>query len=304
MPAVYLPNRIRNRFRAALTPARYGGQPFLPTAAKALLAPRRRVFVRTVPLPSAIFTKIAAINGYQLSINPERPHDIGLNSRAGNPLSSPTGFPTLNGQLLSNAKSNVAATFEAVFGYSLAVDPTTHVGQMVEKSEVNAVHDGRLIQGPIALDDVQPESAYQRFIDTRDESGMVVDLRTPLYGGSVPLVYTKRRQVEDLFWTRTADTEILESAEVYSEKELALLSRFAEAMGLDYGEVDVLRDRREGRIYVVDVNQGPAGPPKKLAPPEASVAVSKLSAAFDRLVQDTIDGFARARPHIGSPTHN
>jgi hypothetical protein len=31
-------------------------------------------------------------------------------------------------------------------------------------------------------------------------------------------------------------------------------------MGLDYGELDVLRDADDGRLYVVDVNTTPFGP--------------------------------------------
>ena len=30
-------------------------------------------------------------------------------------------------------------------------------------------------------------------------------------------------------------------------------------MGLDYGELDVLRDREDGRLYILDVNDTPSG---------------------------------------------
>lgn len=282
-----LPSRLRTRLKAGLLPVRVVSRRKPQAAARLLLAPRRRILVH-MPLPWTVLTKIAARNGYWLEVDPERPHDIGLNRKSGVPMSSPAGVSVLNGQLASNHKSNVAAVFEAVFGYSLAVDPTAHAGPMVEKSEINALHDGRVVDGPLHPEEVQPGQSYQRFIDTRDEDGQVVDLRTPLYGGSVPFVYIKRRPVKDLFWTRTAATEICETADVYSPEELALLARFAAEIGLDYGEVDVLRDRRDGRIYVVDVNQGPAGPPQKLSPSEAEAAVTRLATAFDALVDRTL----------------
>jgi hypothetical protein len=34
-------------------------------------------------------------------------------------------------------------------------------------------------------------------------------------------------------------------------------------MGLDYGELDAVRDAASGRLYVLDVNNTPFGPPAK-----------------------------------------
>ena len=53
-----------------------------------------------------------------------------------------------NGHCLDISKSTLDRHHREVFGYGLAVDPTAHAGPMLEKSEGNAVHDGREIQGP------------------------------------------------------------------------------------------------------------------------------------------------------------
>jgi len=50
-----------------------------------------------------------------------------------------------NGHCLDISKSTLDRHHQEVFGYGLAVDPTSHAGPMLEKSEGNAVHDGREI---------------------------------------------------------------------------------------------------------------------------------------------------------------
>ena len=49
------------------------------------------------------------------------------------------------------SKSKVAAAFETAAGYNLSVDPTTFTGRMVEKSELNAAHDGRVLERPLRI---------------------------------------------------------------------------------------------------------------------------------------------------------
>ena len=47
------------------------------------------------------------------------------------------------------SKTTVAEAFARAAGYTLRVDPTTYEGRMVEKSELNAAHDGRVLEGPL-----------------------------------------------------------------------------------------------------------------------------------------------------------
>ena len=50
---------------------------------------------------------------------------------------------------------------------------------------------------------------------------------------------------------------------------------------MDYGEVDVLRDSTDGRIFIVDANNQPSGPPSPISDDEGKVAVMRLSQAFE-----------------------
>ena len=173
------------------------------------------------------------------------------------PVQAQPGTRLINAGCQSIAKSHVARVFEQCFGYPLSVDPESWAGPMVEKSEINGAHDGRIIQGPAPA---RHGHVYQRVIDNRNGRGLVEDLRCPTIGGEIPLVLYKRRRIETRFCNSNDEVEIAETEDVLSAEEVAQLGRFARAMKLDWGGLDVLRDRSDGRLYVVDVNKKkPAG---------------------------------------------
>jgi hypothetical protein len=128
------------------------------------------------------------------------------------------------------SKSNVARAFERVSGYGLAIDPATHTGPMVEKSEINAAHDGRVVQGPVSP---QPGRAYQRLIDNEIGGGLVEDLRTVTAGGEPVLVFRKRRPVARRFANHNASCEWAAPADVFSTAEIDLIRRFTRELRLD-----------------------------------------------------------------------
>lgn len=155
------------------------------------------------------------------------------------------------------SKSRVAAVFADVFGYALTIDPLTARGPAVEKGEVNGAHDGRIVQCPTPP---RPGKTYQRLVDTVGEDGRACDLRTHCIGGEPVIVWVKHRAADKRFLPPNLSVTTRAPADVFSPEELALIGRFARAMRLDWGGLDILRDRADGRIYVVDVNKTDAGP--------------------------------------------
>ena len=252
--------------------------PPVQTFVRSAVAPRRRVLCP----PSAVrewnaLTKVLAVNRYRLVVDPQATHDVSVQAP------SPSGRPVINGRHQDNKKSRVAAAWEAVAGYPIATDPTVYEGRMVAKSEANATHDGRVVEGPIRPDEVEDGLVYQALVDNAD-GDEVVDLRVTLYGGRVPLAYVKRRPLGDRFSNKNTAVALADPAGLFSVDELAALGQFAGAVGLDYGEADVLRDNVSGRIYVVDATNGPAGPPNGLPLGAARTAVTTLAVAFDDLI--------------------
>lgn len=183
------------------------------------------------------------------------------------------------------SKSRVVAAFEQAFGYSLAVDPATHVGDAVEKSEENGAHDGRIVQCPTPA---RPGCVYQRVVDNRIEGRpeLVEDIRTPTVGGRPAIVFLKRRRVSDRFANANVEVVVARPEDVYSQAELASIARFTELLGLDWGGLDVLRDAREGRLYIVDANKTDMGPPIALPLAEKLHATRVMARAFRAFVAD------------------
>lgn len=157
------------------------------------------------------------------------------------------------------SKSLIAEVFAQAAGYNLGVDPTTYEGAMVEKSELNGAHDGRIIVGPMDLPIVGKN--YQRLIDNEIEGGLVEDLRTCIVGGEPTIVYRKRRLLERRFMNENEEVILDRIDKVFTEDELDIIRRFAAGINLDWGGVDVLRDRTSGRIHIVDANKTDMGPP-------------------------------------------
>ena len=252
--------------------------------ARAVVAPSRRVLCKPESVRhKMLLAKLFAVNGYRPVFDPSLPYDVSIHVPARG------GRPTFNGRHRDNKKSRVAQAWADAAGYPLAVDPTTYSGPMVEKSEANATHDGRVVDGPVSAEEVRDGKVYQALVDNSD-GDEVVDLRVALYSGRVPLVYVKRRPIGSRFSNTNASVAVRDPSDLFSREELQALSRFAWAVGLDFGEADVLRDKTSGRIYVVDATNGPSGPPNGLTRSDARRAVARLAAAFDAAVDAAVDG--------------
>lgn len=192
----------------------------------------------------------------------------------------------LNFQCGDISKSRVAEVFEQVFGYSLSLDPRTHVGPAVEKSETNGAHDGRIVFCPV---EPLPGRVYQKLIDNRLGSHMVQDLRTPTVGGTPACVFLKRRAASSRFANANQQVLLTTPDEVFSTEELAMIRSFAEKLGLDWGGLDVLRDAEDGRIYIVDANKTDMGPPVALPLREKLAATRALARTLDDYIQRTLN---------------
>lgn len=180
------------------------------------------------------------------------------------------------------SKSHVAATMERAFGYPLALDPTTHSGDAVEKGEGNGVHDGRLVHCPTAR---QPGKAYQRVIKTEGGDGVACDLRTACVGGRPVVVFVKQKPAAARFSIQNTSVVVQTPEEVFSPAEIAQLTHFCAVMKLDWGGLDVLREHESRRLYVVDVNKTDTGPAVVLNWADRARATRLLADALREMVR-------------------
>lgn len=178
------------------------------------------------------------------------------------------------------SKTHVARVMEDAFGYPLAVDPRTFVGEAVEKGEGNGLHDGRLVECPRAP---VAGKSYQRVIKTEGEDGWAYDLRTACVGRKPVVVFLKKKPAAARFSIQNTSVVVKEPAEVFSPADVAQIERFCEAMQLDWGGLDVLREHATGRLFVVDVNKTDTGPAVVLSWYDRALATRLLSAALRKL---------------------
>jgi glycosyltransferase involved in cell wall biosynthesis len=240
------------------------------------------------PAARAVITKICRAARCPIVINPRVACDLAIRWDT-NTFREPT--PALvrlaarvdvwNLRCDDISKERVDRAFTNAFGYTSLIDPLTHRGRAVTKSNLNGAHDGVVVECP--LNERDPDRIYQRLIGNESSSGVVEDIRTPMFGGDIPFVYLVHRAVQSRFGQLEIDVVVAEADAIFTAEERTRLRRFAQAIGMDYGELDVLRDNASGRLYVVDANPTPYGPPTPLTAAARRAAISRLAAAFDRL---------------------
>ena len=85
--------------------------------------------------------------------------------------------------------------------------------------------------------------------------------------------------------------------------ELDRIEAFTRRMGLDWGGLDILRDRDDGRLYIVDVNKTDLGPVISLSWRDKVRSMRRLAIALEALVTTPEHGRAGARsaPAVHTP---
>ena len=241
---------------------------------------RRRIhFLPDVPDHLLSMWKLCHVLNVQLSSdNGDASHDLQFfwSYRTVAPdVPIPAG--AINSKCSDIGKESVDRVFKEVFGYGASINPVSYKGVCVKKSAENAAHDGRLVACPA---DPEPGFVYQLVVNNV-EAGMAEDLRTPVFRGVIPFVYEKRRPISDRFSNVNTECLIRDPHEVFSQDEQRNIIRFCERFNVEYGELDILRDKQTNRLFIIDVNPTPSGPPNHLRKSDVVDAIILLTAAFE-----------------------
>jgi hypothetical protein len=185
----------------------------------------------------------------------------------------------LNRRCVDVSKGTVDRLWADAAGYSITVDPLTWRGPLVEKPLANAVRGGRVLEGPLTQrrDDV----VYQLLVDSRT-GDRIHSTRAVILNGRVIQACEKWRPHPHWFAGPEVTVPTLPT-DLYSAVECAQLARFADLIGMDYGELDVLRANDSGLIYVVDANRTPVRP-AGLAPEHDEAWFGPIAQAFAELI--------------------
>lgn len=145
--------------------------------------------------------------------------------------------------------------FTKVFGYSSLAKPG-------EKCIRKGNYQGG---GHHAIFTVCPEKSdkyiYQKFIDASIDDNTIRVIRPIIFGRKVRALIVKESDKSNYFeQNKNIKKEYFynnnEDWIFYSDHEIGQIERFVDILCLDYGELDVMRDK-DSRIYVVDVNNIP-----------------------------------------------
>lgn len=244
---------------------------------------------------------IACRLGLRITTDPAAPcaaaiHWRDATHRPPNPLleGRAASLPVINLRANDISKTRVEQVMRAVFGYGLAVDPLTTRGPLVEKSDLNGLHDARILTGP--LPSRLEGRVYQRLIGQRCAGDCVEELRVPVMGDRIPFVLRKYKRLQDRLALSTRGT-LAETEDVLDEREITRLIEFSRGMGVDFGELDVIRDDVTGRIHVLDANSTPAAWFAGFSPADRLATIDRLAEAFEAAF---LGGPASGRPAVGA----
>ncbi len=205
----------------------------LLTTTKKLLTQKKRIlFYPDFPYKKVPLYQICLLLGYDVTNNPQRRFDLAIkwqryttfsnNDRVLSELSTQKN-KIINFNCQDISKEYVNKVFKQVFGYNLGVDPLSYTGKCVAKSNLNAQHDGRIIDCPIAK--IESGVVYQKLIDNEVKEHAVLDYRVPIFKQEIPLVYKylKRNQTKEqrfYGYRSLISVELAETEEVFSQNEI------------------------------------------------------------------------------------
>ncbi|OHU89146.1 MULTISPECIES: hypothetical protein [Pseudoalteromonas] len=202
-------------------------------------------------------------------------------------LDAADGKHIINQNCLDISKKHVEQLQYAVFGYGSFIDPLTHKGRCVEKPNANGVKGGRVIDTPI--DSFDDSKVYQALIDST-VGDYQQEYRVPVIFGQLPIVYLVQQAVanDSLDYRVQKPPELLGTHMMFSYQEQVNITKFCQLIGLDFGELDIVRCSQSQRLFILDANKTPAGYGMlnyfSWHPQDKEAALDMLTETFDRAI--------------------
>jgi hypothetical protein len=182
-------------------------------------------------------------NGYEVVSDPKEPHDKAIwwcydTFRELDETARELNLINRGGHDASKRK--VERVMKEVFGYNSLI----YDGEVYIKSNSQGAHEGEVKEGLIC-----------KLIDN-EMDGYYIDHRLFIFGKKIVLLWISGKLKAQRFGGHTKsvyNTVTKDIGRFFSTEEQAKIIEFMDVYGLDFSELDILRDK-DGRIYIVDQN--------------------------------------------------
>ena len=238
------------------------------------------------PIRAQIIYKIAHVLGYSITNNLRANADVVMHFedatyKQADPslLYLKDKYEIINYRCVDISKVNVDTIFQRIFGYSMSINPLIYEGTALKKSNLNGLRDMTTVTCPINTP--EKDYVYQKIISNRLDQ-WEVEIRVPVYKQNIPFVYLRYRDAEDRFNRAKVRSTIGAVQDVFSPEEVDKLHQFCQGIGMDFGELDIIRERDDGRIYILDANDTPAGPLRSLSVEDKELVLTTLCYTFEQ----------------------
>lgn len=120
----------------------------------------------------------------------------------------------------------------------MGVDPLSHAGPGVVKSERQAASDGRLTMFPLRRR--EPGNVYQRFIDNVTDDGLCQDISVQVLGMCIPHVRLEYRPADERRFKKNQLmlTQVVEPGEALTGLEQRQILQLARDLGMEVGKFE------------------------------------------------------------------
>ena len=225
--------------------------------------------------------------GYRISTDPTAPFDFAMkwmgytyspNDIVLKELDAAVGLPNIGCEDIS--KTKVGEIHQEIFAYGLEIDPTHFQGLAVEKTNLNAQCRESVVRCPIL--EARHGFVYQRLVTTPTEPDEYEEYRVAIMRQEIPYVVVKRRPLTERFNASAGYALVRDAEEVFSPEEMEMIFRICNRFGFEYGDLDILREQSDGRIYIIDLSPNPSGPGGGYEQSQRDEIVDRLHTAFQR----------------------
>ena len=171
----------------------------------------------------------------------------------------------INKNLKDISKLNLEKVHKEIFGYNLLIEPTKFDGEFISKGNGNKeraplIPSYKLHKRKLKLGEVNKNLIYQKNVNNTDDNNNIIDHRAFVFNYKVK--YVIKYVVDTKFLTRVGTTkkkEFVEFEKYFDKSDIIKINRFINKLGVEYGEIDIIRDRNTKKLYLIDVNNTPSG---------------------------------------------